>query len=126
MDWYDRGTVVPANLHVLVRAQHERVLAAGQKLWDYLSGQPCGGTLAVKIPRHKNRPPRPATLQLRWAKVHLQPPCVGCKNRWGTTGLWAVLATELNPPQGAEPSDCLLLSDWKIDSLKMARRRVPW
>lgn len=126
MDLYDRSTVVPANLHFLVRGQHDRVLESGQKLRDCLSGQPCGGTMTVKIPRNKDRPARTATLALRWAKVHLKPPRVGCKNSWGTTGLWALLATELNPPKGVEPIDWLVLSDWKIDSLKMARRMVGW
>ena len=40
--------------------------------------------------------------------------------------MWALQAKEINPPPGAEPIDWVLLSDWKIDSLKMARRLVQW
>lgn len=126
MDLYDRSTVAPPNLHFLVRAQHDRVLHSGEKLWDHLSHQPRGGTMSVKIPRNTDRPARTATLELRWAKIQIKPPRVGCKNSWGVTELWALLAKEIAPPKGVEPIQWMLLSDCKIDSLKTARRRVRW
>ena len=126
IEMYDRSTVAPANLFYLLRAQHDRVLDGGEKLWDHLAAQPCGGTMSVQIPRNKNRPARTATLELRWAKISIQPPRVGCKNSWGTLELWALQAQEIDPPQGAEPIDWLLLTNWKIDSLKTARRLVRW
>jgi hypothetical protein len=126
VDLYDRAKVVPPHLHFLIRGQHDRVLASGQKLRESLAAQACGGTLRVKIPRNSNRPAREATLALRWAQIQVKSPRVGCKNSWGDTELWALLATEINPPQGAEPIDWLLLSDWPILSLKTARRWVRW
>jgi hypothetical protein len=126
MDLYDRSGVAPANLHYLVRAQHDRVLHSGQKLWDHLSSQPRDGTMTVKIPRNTHRAARTATLELRWAKIQIQPPRVGCKNSWGLTECWALWAKEINPPEGAEPIDWMLLSDWTIDSLKTARRLIRW
>jgi len=125
-DLYDRATVAPSNLLFLVRAEHDRVLESGEKLWDYLSEQSCGGAMTVHIPRNHQRPERTATLELRWAKIRIKPPRVGCKNSWGSLEMWALLAREINPPQGAEPIEWLLLSDWKIDSLKTARRLVRW
>jgi len=125
-DLYDRARVAPPNLHFLIRAQHDRVLQGGEKLWHYLSSQPCGATMMVAIPRNKDRLARTATLELRWAKIQIKPPRVGCKNSWGTTPLWALMATETNPPKGAEPIDWVLLSDWEIDSPKTARRMVRW
>ena len=126
MDLYDRATVAPPNLHFLVRAQHDRILESGEKLWDYLSSRPCGATMEVEIPRHKDRAARIATLELRWAKVRLQPPRVGCKNSWGTLEVWALMAREIHPPKGAEPIEWVLLTDWKIDSPKTARRLIRW
>jgi hypothetical protein len=126
MDMYDRATVTPPNLYFLVRAQHDRVLDAGVKLRDHLSRLPCGATMVVEIPRNKDRPARTAALELRWAKIHIQPPRVGCKNSWGAMELWALMAKEINPAKGVEPIDWVLLSDWKIDSPKMARRLVRW
>jgi hypothetical protein len=126
MDLYDRATVAPPNLRFLVRSQHDRVLATGEKLWERLASQPCGGTLRVTVPRRQAQPARTATLELRWEKVSIRPPRVGCKNSWGQLELWALLAQESNPPPGGEPIRWQLLSDWKIDSLKMARRLVQW
>lgn len=123
---YDRSTVAPDNLFFLVRAQHDRVLDSGEKLWAHLAVQPCGATMDVRIPRHKNRPARPATLELRWAPISIRPPRVGCKNSWGALRLWALQAKEINPPAEAQPIEWLLLTNWKIDSLKTARRLVRW
>lgn len=126
IDMYDRSTVAPPNLFYLVRAQHDRVLESGEKLWDHLAARPCGGRMTVQIPRNKNRPARIATLELRWAQIRIQPPRVGCKNSWGTLELWALQATEIDPPKGAEAIQWTLLTNWKIDSLKTARRLVRW
>ena len=126
LDVYDHARVAPPNVHYLVRAQHDRILESGEKLWDHLVAQPCGGTMAVQVPRRKERPARTATLQLRWNKVQIKPPRVGCKNSWGSLELWMLLAQEINPPQGVEPIEWALLTDWKIDSLKTARRLVGW
>jgi hypothetical protein len=124
IEMYDRATVAPANLFYLVRAQHDRVLDAGEKLWDHLAGRPCGGTMSVQIPRNNNRPARLATLELRWAPIQIKPPRVGCKNSWGLLELWALQAKEIQAPEGAEPIDWLLLTNWKINSLKTAGRLV--
>ena len=51
---------------------------------------------------------------------------MGCKNSWGATGLWVLIASEINPPKGSEPIDWVLLSDLKIESAKTARRLVRW
>ena len=126
IDLYDRSEVAPANLYFLVRAQHDRNLASGQKLWDFLSSQPAGGIMEVQIPRSKKRPARQAKLELRWAQVQILPPRVGCKNSWSPLTLYALSAQEINPPQDAEPIDWMLLTDWKVDSLKAGRRMVRW
>jgi len=40
--------------------------------------------------------------------------------------LWALQAKESHPPKGAEAIEWTLLTNWKIDSLKTARRLVRW
>jgi hypothetical protein len=126
IELYDRSTVAPPNLFYLVRAQHDRVLDSGEKLWNHLAARPCGATMEVQIPRSKKRPARVATLELRWDQISIKPPRVGCKNSWGALTLWALRATEIDPPPGAEPIEWLLLTNWKIDSAKTARRLVRW
>lgn len=126
MDFYDRSTVAPANLFYLVRAQHDRILESGDNLRVHLAAQPLGGIMKVQIPRNKNRPARVAALELRWAKIRIQPPQAGCKKSWSAVELWALQAEEIDPPAGTQPIQWILLTNWKIDSLKTARRLIRW
>lgn len=123
---FDQAEVAPKNLYFLVRAQHDRLLESGRKLWEELAQQPLGGTLPVNIPRNTDRPARKAPLELRWASLEIAPPRVALKKSWRPIRLWAVMARELNPPPGVEPIEWVLLTSWKTDSLKMARRMVRW
>ena len=123
---FDQTTVAEPNLHLLVRAQHNRLLSQGQKLFAQLRNQPCGGTLQVRVPRRENRPARLATLELHWACLQAAPPRVALKKSWQPITLYAVLAREINPPAGQEAIEWVLLTDWKVDSLKMAVRLVKW
>lgn len=100
MDLFDRATVAPGNLYFLVRAQHDRTLSSGEKLREHLSSQALGGSMEVKIPRNRQRPARTARLELRWARVQVVPPRVGCKNSWGAITLYVLEAKEVDPPGG--------------------------
>ena len=126
MDLYDRATVAPPNLYFLIRSQHDRILSSGEKLREHLAAQPPGGIMKVRVPRRQNQPARIATLELRWATVEIMPPRVGCKTSWGALRLQALEAKEVDGPAGVEPIEWVLLTDWKIDSLKTARRLVRW
>jgi len=65
----------PAGPKLLVRAEHDRVLADGQgHLWDHVKGQPLAGRQEVQVPRRGNRPARVAQLEIRFAAVKLKPP----------------------------------------------------
>ena len=123
---YDQGEVAPPNLHLLVRAQHDRLLESGRKLWAELSRQPVGGTMQVQVPRTKTHPARTATLELKWAAVEATPPRVALKKSWSSIELHAVFAREVDPPAGVELIEWMLITDWPVRSLKMARRLVRW
>ncbi len=126
MDLYDRATVAPKNLFFLVRAQHDRSLSSGGKLREHVASLPVGGTMTVQIPRRSNQASRSASLELRWAQIQIVPPHIGCKNSWGATTITVLEARETQPPAGCEPIHWVLLTDWKIDSLKTARRLIRW
>ena len=125
-DLFDQAQDAPKNLHLLVRAQHDRLLSSGQKLWPHLWQQPVQGIMSVRVPRRDNTPARLATLELRWSAIEMAAPQVTIKRKWQPLCLYAVLAQEINPPAGVPPIHWVLLTDWKVQSLKMATRMINW
>jgi len=123
---FDQSQTAPSNLHLLVRAQHDRMLTDGHKLWHQLLNEPVQGILQVRVPRRGNRPARTARLELRWASVELASPRVALKKSWPSIGLYAVIAREIDAPCGQEPIEWVLLTDWKVQSFKMAVRIIKW
>ena len=125
-EFFDQAQAAPKNLHFLVRAQHDRELQSGKRLWAELTAQPVGGTMVLRVPRRGEQPARTATLELRWLAVALPQPKVKLKKGWPVIQLWAVMAREIHAPAGVEPIEWVLLTDWKVDSLKMAKRGINW
>lgn len=123
---FDQSEVAPSNLHLLVRAQHDRLLTCGHKLWHQLLNEPVGGTLPVRVPRRGDRPARVATLEVRWSAIEVESPRVALKKSWRPIRLYAVMAREVDPPQGQEPIEWVLVTDWKVDRFKMAVRMIQW
>jgi hypothetical protein len=116
----------PANLHVLVRAQHDRNLASHQKLWAHLAGLPAGARRTLDVPRQRGQAARTAEVEVRWARVAIQPPAVGCKKSWPPVWVWALWVHEPQPPAGVEALDWMLLSDLPITTAAEAWERVQW
>jgi hypothetical protein len=122
---YDQVQAAPQNVWILVRGQHDRCLADGTRLKAALAAAPVGGTMQVKVPRRQNRPARVARLEVRWLEIELAPPQVTLKRSWPALKIYALWAREIDGP-GAEPIEWILLSNWPIKTLKMARRLVRW
>ena len=116
----------PANLHVLLRAQHDRNLASHQKLWAHMASLPPGARRTVHVPRRRDQPPRIAEVEVRWAQVEIEPPAVGCKKSWPAVKLWAIGVHEPEPPAGVEAIDWMLLSDLPVQNAEEAWERVEW
>jgi len=116
----------PANLHVLVRAQHDRNLGSHQKLWAHMAALPPGQRRKVELPRRRGQPARTTEVEVRWAGVSIQAPAVGCKKSWPPVSLWAIWVYEPQPPAGVEPIEWMLLTDMAIDTAPEAWERVQW
>lgn len=123
---YDQKQAAPANVHLLVRAQHNRRLSQGPPLFESLAAAPLGGTMQVSVPRRAGRAAREATLQLRWLELEIQAPAVALKKSWPALKLYALEAREVGAPKGVEPIHWRLLTTWAISGLKMAQRMVRW
>lgn len=116
----------PPNLHPLVRAQHDRNLVSHQKLWAHMAALPCGQRRTVEVPRHPGQPARTAEVEVRWDRVAITAPAVGCKKSWPPVAVWVVWVHEPDPPAGVEPLDWMLLSDLAVADARAAWQRVEW
>jgi hypothetical protein len=123
---HDAAHIGPANVHVLVRAQHDRNLDSHGTLWAFMGGQPRAGTRIVPIPRRRGQSTRNATLELRFAPIGIEAPKVGCKKGWPALAMWAIWVVETDPPPGVEPIEWMLLTDLPIHSLAQAWEKVEW
>jgi hypothetical protein len=116
----------PGNLHVLVRAQHDRHLASSQKLWAHMASLPPGWRRKVDLPRGHGQPARGAEVEVRWGQVQIQPPAVGCKKTWPPVSLWVLWVHEPHPPEGLEAIDWMLLTDLPVATAERAWEMVQW
>jgi hypothetical protein len=123
---HDGVQIGPPNVHVLVRAQHDRNLEGHQKLWAFLARQPVGERRHLHLPRRGSRAARVATVGIRWASVTIQAPAVGPKKGWPPLTLRAVWVHEPAPPPGIEPLDWMLLTDLPISTVAEAWEKVEW
>jgi hypothetical protein len=123
---HEAGKNAPPNLHTLIRAQHDRQLEGGGKLWARMASQPLGEERSLELPRGHGQPARTARVEVRWAQVSLEAPAVGCKKSWPSLSLWALWVHEPNPPLGVEALDWMLLSDLPITNDAQAWERVQW
>jgi hypothetical protein len=123
---HDAVQQAPANVHVLIRAQHDRLLVEGQKLWAFMARQAVGLRRTVHLPRGHGQPAREAQVEVRWARVTTQAPAVGCKKSWPPLTFWGVWVHEPNPPAGREALDWMLLTDLPIPNAEAAWEKVQW
>ena len=125
-EMYDGAQNGPPNLHVLIRAQHDRRLESHQKLWAFLAAQPLGERRELYVPRRGSQPARTATVEIRWATVTIQAPAVGPKKGWPALTLRAVWVHEPHPPAGLTPLAWMLLTELPVREAAEAWEKVAW
>jgi uncharacterized protein DUF4338/transposase-like protein/transposase Tn5 family protein len=115
----------PKGPQLLVRAEQNRLLEDGQgHLWPLVEQQPLAGMRKILVPRRKNQPAREAWLEIRFAEVTLKPP--HGKSRYGSLQLWAVLAQEVDAPEGIEPLSWMLLTTCSVTSFAESTEKLDW
>jgi len=122
----------------VVRARQDRwVNDQSAKLWDHMQSLPVAGQTVAQIGTQRNglgkvtRRGRSATLSVRYATLQLDKP-VNLRGK-GKDALTVnvVYLQELNPPEGDEPVDWMLLTSEPVTSLQEAlviveHYRVRW
>lgn len=118
----------PPHAHFLIRATHNRVVDhEAHLLWTTLRHQTVGGTLVVALRRGDERPARQAHLALRWTTVNLQPPRHRpARAQLQPVAVQALLAEEVNAPDGTVPIRWLLLTTLPLSQYAEAVQYVRW
>jgi len=115
----------PTGPKLLVRAEHDRLLAQGHAhLWPTVEQQPLAGLQQLAVPRRGAHPARVARLEIRFAQVSLNPP--QRKAAYGPVTLWAVLAQEGASPEGIDPLRWMLLTTYPVTTFAEATERLEW
>jgi Transposase Tn5 dimerisation domain/Transposase DNA-binding len=122
----------------VVRAKHDRcVNNKSAKLWSYMQSLPIAGQTVARIGTQRNglgkvtRRGRSATLSVRYATLQLDKPCNHPGEGNDALTLNVVYLQELNPPEGDEPVDWMLLTSEPVTNLQEAlliveHYRVRW
>ena len=115
----------PQGPKLLVRAEQDRLLAEGQgHLWPFVTQQPLAGIQDIRIPRRGQRPARDARLEVRFAKIPLNTP--QAKPHLKRLTMWAVLAQEVDVPEGIEAVCWMLLTTCEVSGFSQANEKLIW
>jgi Druantia protein DruA/Transposase Tn5 dimerisation domain/Transposase DNA-binding len=115
----------PTQPKLLVRAEQDRrVKNTSACLWQHMESQPVAGQRRLHIPRRKGRAARDCVLNIRFAKVELRPPKLNPS--LGALSLWAVYATEVNPPSDKDAVEWMLLTTLEVNDFEQALEKIEW
>ena len=112
----------PADVELLVRARHDRVLADGGKLFEAVAKWPVRtqGLVAV-APRGPGDKGRVAQVEIRSSPVRVARPQSAGPDAPACLDLGLVEVIEPNPPQGVKPLIWRLMTTLPVDDPKAAR-----
>jgi hypothetical protein len=115
--------------HLLIRAvQNRRINEEHKLLWTQVENSPVAGICRVEVPRDSEHklPSREVKLQVQFCPVTV----LSSRARTDKTPLkielYAVLAKELDPPEGIEPIEWLLLTTLPVTTLEEAVEKISW
>lgn len=118
----------PEGCGLLIRAQQDRCVENGKRLFSFADSLPEGGRAQVDLPAAPGRRARTMTLALRFSRVTLMRPKNASKQDRETlpeaVPVWVVDAREIDAPAGVEPAHWRLLTTDQVNDAADARRVV--
>jgi hypothetical protein len=120
LELMQRAHVLGCPADYLLRAQHNRCLPQGGKLWPTVLAAPALGDIEFTLPGRANRPAR-LVRQTLYAKVVELPD--GCG---GTIPVTCLIARETGAPQGQKAVEWRLLTNRKVVTLEDAAQLIDW
>jgi hypothetical protein len=110
---------------LLVRVCRDKVLKKSkQKLWVFMAQKQIEFYTRVIVPPRNGQEKREAKLAVRFSKVDLTPPVSAHKKEEVT--VYMVFVKEVNPPDGMEALEWMLLSTSPVVTKEEAMERIDW
>ncbi len=114
-----------ANTGLVVRAAHNRALSESNSyLWSWLPSQPIKMEVAVELAKTPNRKERTATLAIRYAPIKLRSPARMKEPEYFE--VYGVYAVEIDPPEGCEPVEWMILTSEPVTNGEQAQTILRW
>jgi len=104
----------------LIRAQHNRCLPQGGKLWAEVLAQAPLGEIEFTLASRRGQPERTVRQRLRVTATDI-PAADGSRIR-----VTCLIATEINPPLGCKPVEWRLLTNRGVTDLDAAAQLIEW
>ena len=113
------------NTGIVVRAAHNRAISESQSyLWEKVASQPVQFEMEIELPKTKKHSSRQALLAVRYTPVKLRSP-ERLKNL-EHFDVYGVYAVEIDPPDGEEPVEWMLLTTEQVLNPTRARVILRW
>jgi hypothetical protein len=122
-DIYEAFALKPANVELLVRANHDRVLEEDERLFAHVGAQLEAGRFSVELTAVPGRKVRQALLCVRHCRVEVKRPANRPRSGGlpATVALHVVEAREVDTPPGATPICWRLLTTHEVSDFGTAR-----
>jgi hypothetical protein len=104
----------------LIRAQHNRCLPEGGKLWERVGASESFGELEFTQASRKGQAERIVRQELRAQRVTLP------DGQGGELAITCIIAKEIAPPEGIEPVEWRLITNRSADTLEAIIELIDW
>ena len=115
--------------HFVVRAAQNRRIQAEEEiehLLDVVRTWPSQDLHPFEVPGSHGRQARETTLQISFGQTRLLPPWNDPRGSKEPLTLWVVRVWEVDPPEGEDPLEWILLTSVQVSSSEQAWQRVDW
>lgn len=114
------------HVHLLVRAEHNRCLEGGTRLFAEMAASPPVAGWLITVPAKPGRAERSARVAASFKKIEIKRPHYGHinKSRPETIALTAIGVAEVDPPEDAPPIAWVLLTTHAVANAQDVARIV--
>jgi hypothetical protein len=116
------------HVHLIVRAEHDRCLSDGAKLFAAMAASPQAVGWPIAIPAKPGQPARTAQVSVSFQRIEIVRPHYGyqIKRLPPRIALNAVRVAEIDPPEGVKPILWLLLTTHEVATVADAAQVIGW